>query len=86
MSSTNAPGVVQSPMCQQVYVTCQDDVPPDGGESNVSKGLSSRRSTRWVSSNLLPHTAGSTNGPVTCNDVVSLPSGDASAASEGTFC
>ena len=77
--------IVQSPMCQQVYVTCQDDVPPDGGESDVSTGLSSRRSTRWVSSNLLPRTAGSTNGPVTCNDV-SLPSGDASAASEGTFC
>ena len=61
--------IVQSPMCQQVYVTW----------------LSSRRSTRWVSSNLLPRIAGSTNGPVTCNDV-SLPSGDASAASEGTFC
>ena len=78
--------IVQSPMCQQVYVTCQDNVPPDGGESDVSKGLSSRRSTRWVSSNLLPRTAGSTNGPVTCCNDVSLPSGDASAASEGTFC
>ena len=64
--------IVQSLMCQQAYVTCQDDVPPDGGESDVSTGLSSRRSTRWVSSNLLPRTDGSTNGPVTCNDV-SLP-------------
>ena len=72
-------------MCQQVYVTCQDDVPLDGGESDVATGLFSRRSTRWVSSNLLPRTAGSANGSVTCNDVA-LPSGDASAASEGTFC
>ena len=72
-------------MCQRVYVTCQDDIPPDGGESNVPTGLSSRMSTRWVPPNLLPRAASSTNDPVTCNDVP-LPSGDASAASKGTFC
>jgi hypothetical protein len=77
--------IVQCPMCQQVYVTCQDDIPPDGGESNVSTGLSSRRSTRWLSSTLLPRTAGSMNGLGSCNDV-RLPPRDASATSEGTFC
>ena len=74
--------IVQSPMCEQVYVTCQDDIPPDGGESNVSTGLSSTRSTRWVSSNVLPCTV--TRGPVTCNDVP-LPSGDASAGMGSTI-
>jgi hypothetical protein len=71
-------------MCQQVYVTCQDDIPPDGGESNVSTGLSSRRSTRWLSSTLLPRTAGSTNGLGTCNDVRSPP-GDACAGEDSTI-
>jgi hypothetical protein len=32
----------------------------------------------------LPRTAGSTNGPATCNDV-RLPSGDASAGEDGTI-
>ena len=63
-------------------MTFQDDIPPNGGESNVSTRLSSTRSTRWVSSNFLPRTA--TNGPVTCNDV-SLPSGDASAGMGSTI-
>jgi hypothetical protein len=78
--------IVQSPMCQQVYVTCQDDIPPNGGESNVSTGLLSRRSTRWLSSTLLPRTADSTtkNGLGTCNDVRSPP-GDACAGEESTI-
>ena len=64
-------------------MTCQDDIPPDGGvSSNVSTRLFSTRSTRWVSSNVLPRTA--TNGPVTCNDVP-LPSGNASAGMGSTF-
>jgi hypothetical protein len=31
--------VVQSTICEQVYLTCQDDIPPDGGESNVPTQL-----------------------------------------------
>jgi hypothetical protein len=77
--------IVQSPMCQQVYVTCQDDiVPPAGGESNVSTGLSSRRSTRLLSSTLLPRTAGNTNSLGSCNDVRSPP-GDVCAGEDSTI-
>ena len=51
----------------QVYATCQEDIPPDAGESNMLTQRSSTRRTRWVSSNsLLPRT---TNGAVICNDV-----------------
>ena len=47
-------------------LTCHDDIPPDGYESNVPTWRSSTRSTRRVSSyNSLPPSTGS----VTCNGV-----------------
>ena len=73
--------IVQSSICEQVYLTRQDDIRPDGGESDAPTRRSSTRSTRWVSSNnSLPPTIGS----VTCNDVPSA-SGDASSGKASTI-
>ena len=68
--------IAQSPTCEQVCVTCPEDIPPNAGKSNMLTQRSSTRRTRWVSSNLLPCTTNA--GAVICNDVP-LFSGEASA-------
>ena len=74
--------IAQSPTYEQVYATCQEDISPNAGESNMSTQCSSTRRTRWVSSNSLPCT---TNGAgVICNDVP-LFSGKASAGIGSTI-
>jgi hypothetical protein len=74
--------IAQSPTCEQVYATCQKDIPPDAGKSNtMSTQRYSTRRMRWVSSNLLPRTS---SGAVICNNVP-LFSGDVSAGIDSTI-